>query len=62
MPENPGSDRLQYLGAVVAGIAVLGYLVFDWRFGGTNGIVPFTIGAGVAIMAIGITLYTRLFS
>jgi|APHM01.1.fsa_nt_gi hypothetical protein len=60
--KRSSSNSMQYLGAVVAGIAVLGYVVFDWSFGDANGIVPFAIGASVAILAIGITLYKRLYS
>lgn len=60
--KRSNSNAVQYLGALVAGIAVLGYVVFDWSFGDANGIVPFAIGATVALLAIGITLYQRLFS
>jgi hypothetical protein len=60
--KRSSSNAMQYLGALIAGIAVLGYVVFDWNFGDANGVVPFAMGASVAILAIGLTLYQRLFS
>ena len=63
MPGKRSSSKtMQYLGALVAGIAVLGYFVFDWSLGDANETVPFAIGATVAILAIGITLYQWVFS
>lgn len=55
--KRSNSKVMQYLGILVAGIAVFGYFVFDWRFGEPNGLTPFTIGAVVAIFAVGFSLY-----
>ena len=54
------SKPLQYLGAIVALIAVVGYVVFGWRFGETDGVLPLAIGILGAIIAVGWTLYQRL--
>lgn len=53
------SKPLQYVGALVALIAIVGYVVFDWRFGETNEIAPFGIGIVCVILAVGWTLYQR---
>jgi hypothetical protein len=50
------------LGALVALLAIVGYTVFGWRFGETGGSIPFVLGAAVAILAVGWTLYQRLSS
>lgn len=50
---------LQYLGVLVAGIAVVGYVAFDWRFGETDGFVPLALGIACVIIAVGWTLYQR---
>lgn len=61
MPGRPSQSRpRQYIGALVALIALVGYVVFDWRFGGTDGIVPFAIGTVCVIIAVGWTLYQRV--
>jgi len=58
MPGRPSqSTPLHYVGAVVALIAVVGYTVFGWRFGESGGIVPFAIGAIIAIFVVVWTLY-----
>lgn len=51
---------LQYIGTLVALIALVGYVVFDWRFGEDNGILPVAIGISCVILAVGWTLYQRL--
>ena len=61
----PGAGRsesavIRTLGAVVALLAVVGYLVFGWSFGGDSDIVPMVLGAAIAIVAIGWGLYTRV--
>lgn len=53
------SKAVQYLGALVAAIAVFGYVVFDWDFAGATDPVPFALGVVVAILAIGLTLYQK---
>ena len=63
MPGKRSSSKtIQYLGLVIATIAVIGYVVFGWRFGEPNGIAPYGIGAIVAIFAVGLTLYRWLSS
>lgn len=61
MPGRPSQSKpLQYIGALVALIAIVGYVVFDWRFGETDGILPLAIGIICVILAVGSTLYQRL--
>jgi hypothetical protein len=60
MPGRPSQSKpLQYAGAVVALVAIAGHVVFGWRFGETGGITPFVIGAVVAAIAVGWTLYQQ---
>lgn len=60
MPGRPSQSKpLQYIGALVALIAIIGYVVFGWRFGETDGILPLALGIGCAVLAIGWTLYQR---
>ncbi|PHQ38076.1 hypothetical protein DJ69_13510 [Halorubrum persicum] len=60
MPGRPSQSKpLQYVGALVALIAIVGYVVFDWRFGESDEIAPFVIGVVCAILAVGWTLYQR---
>lgn len=60
MPGRPSRSKpLQYLGAVVALLAIVGYTVFGWRFGETDSIAPFAIGVVIAVFAVGWTLYQR---
>lgn len=54
------SKPLQYIGALVALIAFVGYVVFDWRFGETNGIIPLAIALICVIIVVGWELYQRL--
>lgn len=51
------SKPLQYMGVAVALIAIVGYTVFGWRYGETGEIIPFAVGAVVATLAVGWTLY-----
>ena len=61
MPGRPSQSKpLQYIGALVALIAIVGYVVFGWRFGETDGILPLAIGIICVILAVGSTLYQRL--
>jgi 1,4-dihydroxy-2-naphthoate octaprenyltransferase len=53
------SKRLQYLGAVVALVAVSGSAVFGWRFGSSDSPIPILVGVVCAVVAIGWTLYRR---
>lgn len=60
MPGRPTqSQPLQYIGALAALIAIVGYVVFDWRFGESDGIVPLAIGIVCVLLAIGWTLSQR---
>lgn len=54
------STVVQYIGAFVALVAIIGYLAFDWQFGSADGIVPYVVGLGCVIVAIGWTIYQRL--
>ena len=61
MPGRPSqSTRLQHLGALAALVAVVGYAVFGWRFGADDGVGPFVIGAGFALVVVGWTVYQRV--
>lgn len=61
MPGRPSQSKpLQYIGALVALIAIVGYVGFYWRFGENGGIIPFAIGVSCVILAGGWTLYQRL--
>jgi hypothetical protein len=51
---------MKVLGAAVALVAIVGYLYFGWSFDGAGGIGPTAIGAIVAIVAVGWTVYTRV--
>jgi len=61
MPGRPSQSKpLQYIGALVALIALVGYVAFDWRFGETNGVLPLAIGIVCVIIAVGWEFYQRL--
>jgi hypothetical protein len=58
----PGAGRsesaaVRRIGALVALIAVVGYLVFGWSFDGSGNTTATAIGLIVAVSAIGWTLY-----
>lgn len=57
---SSASKPLQYVGVLVALIALVGYSVFGWRFGEANGVLPLTIGILGAVIAVGWTLSQRL--
>ena len=63
----PGAGRsdspaVRAIGAIVALIAVVGYLIFGWSFNGSANTIPTAIGIIVAVSAIGWTLYSRVYS
>lgn len=61
MPGRPSQSKpLQYIGALVALIAIVGYVIFGWNFEMTDGPIPIAIGLLVAVVAIGWTLYQQL--
>jgi len=44
---------------LAAAVGLVGYVVFGWQFGEPDGGVPFFLGVGVAVFAIGWTLYQQ---
>lgn len=61
MPGRSSNSRpLQIVGALVALVAVVGYVAFDWRFGGSTEPTPFAIGVVVAVVAVVATAYRLL--
>ena len=61
----PGAGRsssgtARAVGAIVAVIAVVGSLALGWSFDGAGDILPTAIGVGVAVLAVGWTLYSRV--
>jgi len=60
MPGRASSSRaLEYMGGIAAVIGVLGYVVFDWRFGDTDAKIPFLLGVLCVGIAVGWELYRR---
>jgi hypothetical protein len=57
-----GSAAVRTAGAIVALIAIVGYLVFGWSFDGSGSTVSTVIGGVVALGAVGWTLYSRVYS
>ena len=60
----PGAGRsnstvVRGIGAVVALIALVGYLTLDWSFNGSGSSIPTGIGIIAAVSAVGWTLYRR---
>lgn len=47
------SKPLQYVGAVVALIAVVGTVVFDWEFGASDGVLPVALGIASVVLVVG---------
>lgn len=63
MPGRPSQSKpLQYIGVLVALLAIVGYTVFGWRFGEAGSTIPFAVGATVATFAVGWTLYQQISS
>ncbi|MFQ3295014.1 MAG: hypothetical protein ACI9PP_001941 [Halobacteriales archaeon] len=56
------STAVRTIGATVALIAVVGYLIFGWSFNGSGTTVSTAIGIIVASLAIGWTVYSRVYS
>ena len=56
---SSGSRSLQYVGAAVALVAIVGSVALGWEFGGTDDTFPLVIGAVCAVVAVGWTLYRR---
>ncbi|PSP78491.1 hypothetical protein BRC81_08085 [Halobacteriales archaeon QS_1_68_20] len=51
---------MQYLGAVVALVGVVGYVFFGWRFDSSVESLPSMVGAVVAVLVVAWLLYSRL--
>jgi hypothetical protein len=51
------STALRTVGAVVALVAIVGSAFLGWEFGGTDDPVPLALGAGFAVVAVGLTVY-----
>ncbi len=60
MLDRHSISKLQVVGVFAAIIGVIGYVVFGWRFGEADGILPFVLGAVFAGVAIVWTLYQRV--
>jgi hypothetical protein len=62
MPGAGKSDSpvMQFVGAAVFVVAVVGAVLYGWTFGGSSGSLPTMIGVGVAVVAVGVTIYKRL--
>jgi hypothetical protein len=61
----PGAGRsdsrtVRLIGAIVALVAVVGYLAFGWSFDDSGNTVPTVVGVVAAITAVGWTLYSRV--
>jgi hypothetical protein len=61
MPGKPSDSRkMSIVGAAFGLVAVVGYLVLDWQFGGETGGVPLALAVAAVALAVGVTLYRRL--
>lgn len=56
MPGKGGDGKYPLVGAAVALIAVVGWLVFEWGFDVGDGTVPLLLGVGAAVAAVGVRL------
>ncbi|WP_313694734.1 hypothetical protein [Halorarum halobium] len=54
--KRSGSRPLQFVGVVAAAMAVVGSVAFGWEFGGPTGTVPFVLGVGFVVVAVGWTV------
>lgn len=60
MPGRSTQSRpLTYVGVLIAAVALVGTLLLGWQWGGDDPI-PTVIGAGVALIAVGWTVYSKL--
>ncbi|MFC6836896.1 hypothetical protein [Halomarina ordinaria] len=50
------SPTLQWVGLAAFVVALVGFVVFGWRFGGESDTFPFALGVAVAVLALGWTL------
>ncbi|WP_166377367.1 hypothetical protein [Halorubrum sp. BOL3-1] len=56
MPDKGGDGDYQLVGAAVALIAVVGWVVFGWGFDVGDGTVPLLLGLAAAAVAVGVRL------
>lgn len=50
---------MQFVGLLVAAVAVVGYVLYDWQFGGEVQPVPAAIAIACVVLAIAVSLYRR---
>lgn len=60
MPYRNSLSKLQVVGVFAAIIGIIGYVVFGWQFGESDGLLPLVLGAVFAGVGIVWTLYQRL--
>jgi hypothetical protein len=58
----PGAGRSESrlvtsVGIAVAAVAIVGMFAFGWSFDGSDGPVPFVVGAAAALVAVGWHLF-----
>lgn len=53
----PQSTVFKYIGGLAAVIGLIGYVVFGWRFGETEGALPGVLGIVFVIIAVAWVLY-----
>lgn len=51
------SPALQYIGALVAVVAVVGSVAFDWGFASADGPLPVLVAVGCVVVALAYTLW-----
>jgi hypothetical protein len=52
MPGKASAGSGSIVGALVAGVAVFGWVAFDWGFNANDGTIPLLLGVAAAIPAI----------
>jgi hypothetical protein len=56
---SSGSGIAVYIGVLAGIIGLVGYAVFGWRFGSSNGVLPTALGIAFVVIAIAIALRNR---
>lgn len=60
MPGSPSdSGPMQLVGMLVAAVAVVGYVLYDWQFGGEVQPIPAAIAVACVVLAVAVTVYRR---
>ncbi|MFC6732889.1 MULTISPECIES: hypothetical protein [unclassified Haladaptatus] len=57
---GPGDGRFRVLGLLAFVVALVGFLVYGWRFDSGGDPLAVTLGVGAALLAILVTLRRRL--